>query len=65
MNGGKLETLVLDIESKASKLHDTRWMMSARRLHGFFFSSSLCLKTQRLETRRWRESLTLWREFSE
>ncbi|PRQ19775.1 hypothetical protein RchiOBHm_Chr7g0220951 [Rosa chinensis] len=65
MNGGKLETLVLDLESKAPKLHDTRWMMAARRLQGFFFSSSLCLKTQRLETRGWRESLTLWREFSE
>ena len=29
--------------------------MTARRLHGFFFSSSLCLKMQKLKTREWRE----------
>ncbi|PRQ41788.1 hypothetical protein RchiOBHm_Chr3g0450551 [Rosa chinensis] len=30
-------------------------MMTVRRLHGFFFSSSLCLKMQKLKTREWRE----------
>ena len=35
--------------------HGTRWMMTGRRLHGFFFSSSLCLKMQKLKTREWRE----------
>ena len=28
--------------------------MAARIAHGFFFSSSLCLKMQKLETRGWR-----------